>query len=70
MEDITFDSNDFVNRGELESIYQSLKDNFSTHTNITSVTVIQGIFKSELENGTRFFGTDGIYVIKDEEDNF
>ena len=23
-------------------------------------------FKSELENGTRFFGTDGIYVIKDE----
>ena len=39
---ITFDSNDFVNRGELESMYQSLKDNFSTHTNITSVTVIQG----------------------------
>ena len=143
MEDITFDSNDFVNRGELESIYQSLKDNFSTHTNITSVTVIQGMytweedpfkisylrldkmehlenikfhgrlvdqdditsfmgilslpnlkhlnvfiencteclrfegtldeteklnsFKSELENGTRFFGTDGIYVIKDED---
>lgn len=142
---ITFDSNDFVNRGELESMYQSLKDNFSTHTNITSVTVIQGMytweedpfkisylrldkmkqlenikfhgrlvdqdditsfmgilslpnlkhldvfiencteclrfegtldeteklnsFKSELENGTRFFGTDGIYVIKDEEDN-
>ena len=24
-------------------------------------------FKSELENGTRFFGTDGIYVIKDED---
>ena len=23
-------------------------------------------FKSELENGTRFFGTDGIYVIKDD----
>jgi hypothetical protein len=142
---ITFDSNDFVNRGELESMYQSLRDNFSTHTNITSVTVIQGgytwkedpfkisylrldqmeqlenikfhgrlvdqgditsfmgilsllklkhldvfiencteclrfegtldetekvnSFKSELENGTRFFGTDGIYVIKDEEDN-
>ena len=140
---ITFDSNDFVNRGELESMYQSLKDNFSTHTNITSVTVIQGMytweedpfkisylrldkmkqlenikfhgrlvdqdditsfmgilslpnlkhldvfiencteclrfegtldeteklnsFKSELENGTRFFGTDGIYVIKDED---
>ena len=139
---ITFDSNDFVNRGELESMYQSLKDNFSTHTNITSVTVIQGMytweedpfkisylrldkmkqlenikfhgrlvdqdditsfmgilslpnlkhldvfiencteclrfegtldeteklnsFKSELENGTRFFGTDGVYVIKDE----
>lgn len=140
---ITFDSNDFVNRGELESMYQSLKDNFSTHTNITSVAVIQGgytwkkdpfkisylrldkmehlenikfhgrlvdqdditsfmgilslpnlkhlnvfiencteclrfegtldeteklnSFKSELENGTRFFGTDGIYVIKDED---
>ena len=139
---ITFDSNDFVNRGELESMYQSLRDNFSTHTNITSVTVIQGgytwkedpfkisylrldkmeqlenikfhgrlvdqdditsfvgilsllklkhldvfiencteclrfegsvdeiekvnSFKSELENGTRFFGTDGIYVIKDD----
>ena len=137
---ITFDSNDFVNRGELESMYQSLKDNFSTHTNITSVTVIQGMymwekdpfkisylrldqmeqlenikfhgrlvdqdditsfmgilslpklkhldvfiencteclrfegtldeteklnsFKSELEGGTRFFGTDGIYVKK------
>ena len=141
---ITFDSNDFTGGG-VESMYQSLKDNFSTHTNITSVTVIQGMytweedpfkisylrldkmkqlenikfhgrlvdqdditsfmgilslpnlkhldvfiencteclrfegtldeteklnsFKSELENGTRFFGTDGIYVIKDEEDN-
>lgn len=143
---ITFDSNDFTDNftGDVKSMYQSLMDNFNTHTNITSVTVIQGMytwkedpfkisylrlekmeqleniefhgrlvdqdditsfvgilslpklkhlnvfiencteclrfegsvdetdkvnaFKSELENGTRFFGTDGIYVIKDEED--